>query len=225
MKFMSTINKTAVVLDFDRTLFDTDSFKNDLAKSLSDLGVTSNIFFKLYPKAVTKNGDGVNSYNLNKHVKLMVRVVKFLSTKQTREKLLSVFKKSYCYLYPETIKFLIKLKQNNFYLILLSHGPLVLQRLKINHSNIVSYFSEIVVLDGKVKAPFFKKMTKKFNRVWFVSDHLGELQRVKSNFAKVKLIMKLSPSSKVDFTKEKRILKARKLFTVFKIIKSSEKLK
>ena len=220
---MNQKSKIAVVLDFDRTLFDTDTFKLDLAKSVKKFGVSDELFFKLYKKSITENADGVHSYNLQKHVGLMGDKVANLSPIKVRRGLLKIIANSRKYLYPETIKFLQQLRKEKFYLILLTHGHQAFQQKKVNGTGIVKYFNKLVILDGEVKAPRFKQYLSKFSKVWFISDHIGELVTIKATCPKVKLILKLGGYSTAQAARAANIVKEKRLLKIFKYIKNQIK--
>ncbi|MDP3986400.1 MAG: hypothetical protein Q8P77_03170, partial [Candidatus Veblenbacteria bacterium] len=66
---MKTVRRE-VILDFDYTVFDAGRFKQALARSLKRLGVSPEVFFNMYPRAVHRGG-GQYSYEPLSHLRLL----------------------------------------------------------------------------------------------------------------------------------------------------------
>jgi FMN phosphatase YigB (HAD superfamily) len=184
-----TFNKE-VILDLDYTLFDTARFKQALAQSLNKFGVKADMYFKTYPLAVVKH-NGQYSYSINRHLHLLKKQVINLPILKSHKQINNVVAHSYLYLYPDTIAFLKLLHKHNFKLILVTRGNKIFQRRKVNNSGLSEYFNKVVTLND-LKVIVLKKLTKRFDQVFFVSDYEEELRQVKHDLPQLLPIMKLN---------------------------------
>lgn len=207
-----------VILDWDHTLFDTNHFKDDLAKVLILVGLPKRIFFLTYPEAVQKI-NGHYDYNYSEHLKMIGRRYR-LSPKeiqQLKQEFLKIMQKGSRYLFPETVKFLKILKKGGARLILCTLGNKELQRRKIYSSGVQKYFSLISITSGS-KHKIIQTFAKPGEKIYFLSDNIDELKKVASHFPFIKLILKKRPD-KNEAKKEARRLHLASFAGLLKISK------
>jgi phosphomannomutase len=115
-------------IDFDRVLFDTDAFKNELNEKFPEFSDT-------YDKA-KKEG----FYNFEEHAKLM---------DVQEEKLLEEMRKCQEYLYEDLEK-LEKLREEND-LVIVTRGDPVIQKEKLEYSGVLQYVDEYEIVKEGTK--------------------------------------------------------------------------
>lgn len=164
-----------IILDLDNTLFNTSLYKEDLSNSLTEFGVSRNLFFKIYQKLRKKN---LYSHKLFLEFLSKEKKIDKEKVKNKLEKLSENFKK---YLYPDTFWFLKKMEKRKARLFLFSFGDLKLQKLKIKKSELSPFFEKILVTDQE-KIPLLKKIIQNREKVYFINDHPQEIKEVIENF-------------------------------------------
>ena len=120
-------------IDFDNTLFNTESFYNDLLKIIKKYNISKKDI-DLYYKDNLSN-------ELFNPIKIINNLIK---DKNINKEIKNFFKDLSKYLYKDTIDFLEFIKNDNE-LILLTYGDFEYQNLKVNKSLIKEYFNKIIV--------------------------------------------------------------------------------
>ncbi|MDP3986364.1 MAG: HAD family hydrolase, partial [Candidatus Veblenbacteria bacterium] len=156
---------------------------------LKRLGVSPEVFFNMYPRAVHRGG-GQYSYEPLSHLRLLKGEYPKLGLTEGQQALYTVIRNANRYLYPGADKFLRRLKKGGLSLILVTHGNPQFQRLKLTHSGIKKYFDK-VIFSSDVKVVTLKRLKKRFDEVFFISDHIRELAEVKHHLPELLPIMKV----------------------------------
>lgn len=178
-----------VILDFDYTLFDAGKLKLALADSLRQYGVGREHFFTTYPRAVQRHA-GRYSYSLERHVDLLRGFVPALPRAAALRAFGRVVAGSWRYLYPDTTYFLRQLRRHGFHIMLVTHGNPAFQRRKLRGSRIRPFF-DTVVFSNQLKIVTLRQLARRFDEVFFVSDHPRELAAVKHRLPQLLPVMKL----------------------------------
>ena len=156
-------NNKIIILDFDRTLFNTDNFLIKIKYIFKKMGIAEKKFTTSYKK--------IKPYNLKKHLKRLN-----LENKNILNNFNTLFKNSYRFLYPDAIdflKFLIKKKKK---IILLTYGDKNFQNNKIENSNIKKLFNKIYITSkNHDKENIYKNiLAKNKNKKVIIIDDLKE---------------------------------------------------
>lgn len=173
-----------IVLDFDYTLFDAAKFRGDLGASLIKLGIDEKFFSETYKQVRYREGKE-SDYQPDKHLQILADKTDtdYLKLKDTYYQVIGEAKE---YLYPDTLDFLKKMKQENNKLILLTFGNPEFQKLKVQNSGIGKYFEEIYYTDGS-KTSLAHKITDDPN-VTFINDNPHEILELKSIYPQATFI-------------------------------------
>ncbi len=126
-----------IYLDFDRTLFNTNAFLDEIYKIVNKYDISKNIFDKSKLKLKDK---GFN-------IKLILQEVEkeFSFNHQIYEEMDNLIENSCIFLYNDVLTFLKKLKVKNYEVILLTKGNEEFQKKKIKASKISNYFDDIII--------------------------------------------------------------------------------
>ena len=180
--------KTMVAIDLDRTLFDTDSFFEDLSEHAANIvGVTKqtfiddsvNFYKTLYPNLTNYNLlDQLSSYGFHEH-DLIISGLK--------EKLINQGKQ---YLYADVGRFLLRLNDMQLDTIVLSYGVEKYQRLKISLCPELESLSAVIVLEPKYL--YLLQLAKDHDGVLF-DDVVQE--SMPTNWRHILVDRKLSPDN------------------------------
>ncbi len=199
-----------IIFDLDRTLFDTDKFKQDLAKALAPFGVSDKVFFKTSSEVMFRQ-PGQSDYDYLFHVKSLKSYCGWSDTEAAKAKksLRQVMANGKNYLLPYAAEMLHNLKTAGHTLILWTWGNHALHTRKIRSSGIQKYFSriEITPLDKTlVLRDFFTTISERHDDLIFISDSLKELKAILAYSPKVKVILKVRPD-RLEEAREARKLK------------------
>jgi hypothetical protein len=148
-----------VIFDFDRTLFDVNTFKKDLAKII---GVDyEKDYKKTYDRLFVDTGKNKTNYDLGVHLKELGK-----DDKITKKKIKIFLKISDQYLLPGALDLLDSIKKNGDELFLITFGNIAWQKEKVKSvKRLNKYFDnkhKIFVDKDKIKSlDFLKKQNKK----------------------------------------------------------------
>ena len=126
-----------VYIDFDRTMFNSDDFLDDLEMILSRYNISQTLFYE-YGKRIKDNG--FNPYSI---LKLMSTEISF--DDEIYNEIDKLIMKSDSYLYDDVISFLQTLKNNGYKLTLLTKGNREYQSMKIKSSKVLDYFDDLII--------------------------------------------------------------------------------
>ncbi len=156
-----------IYLDFDRTLFDTNTFLKEIYIILNKYNIPLDIFDE-YKKRFNKMG-----YNCYKILQEMEK--KYFIDNKVYNELDNLIKNDNIFIYADVIKFLDYLKNNNFEIILLTKGNEEFQKMKIINSGISNYFTDIIIT-LKHKG----ELSIDYNAI-FIDDNIKELRSIGKN--------------------------------------------
>ena len=126
-----------IYIDFDRTLFDCESYLNDFYTIIKEYKIPKNVFIK-YQNQCKRNG-----FNPDLILKGIFEEYKFdISIYEKINDLLNNSKK---YLYNDAIGFLKYLKTLNYQVIILTKGNYDYQKEKINNSKINEFYNDLII--------------------------------------------------------------------------------
>lgn len=126
-----------IYIDFDRTIFDTDKF----LENLKDILVSNGISVDLLLDYVNK--DQANGFNIYNALKLMEKDVNVNSN--VYKEMDKLFKKAEQYLYNDVYDFLKKVKKSGYKIFILTKGNDEYQLLKIKNTNTINYIDGVIV--------------------------------------------------------------------------------
>ena len=126
-----------IYVDFDRTLFDCDSFLGDLYALVNKYNVTKEMFKESQSQCKKK---GFNPYLILDLVK-----EKYSFDDKLYQEIDKLMNKTSKYLYPDSISFLEYLKSLNYEVIILTKGNLDYQKMKIINAKIDNYYDDLMV--------------------------------------------------------------------------------
>ena len=125
-------------IDFDNTLFDTESFYNDLLQVVNEYGINHKKINDYYNQKL--------SHSLFNPINIINKLIEKHKLKyEIKQELDLFFQDLSKYLYNDTIDFLEYLIKNNYEINLLTYGDFDYQQEKINKSKIKDYFNKIII--------------------------------------------------------------------------------
>ena len=175
-----------IILDLDNTLLNTSRIKKGLAKALINIGVSEELFKKVYKKLRRKG-----FYNHKIYIEYLSKEKKI-----DRKKCLAQLKKTddkiKNYLYPDALWFLKKSavlrKKVGVKIILLTYGDPEFQKIKLEKTKIAKYFDKIIITETK-KTPIVSKIASKTNdKIFFINDDTDEIREIVGKFKNVEVL-------------------------------------
>lgn len=190
-----------IIIDFDRTLFDADSFKEELSKIARRYGVPKSTFLKVYKESALK---GI-CFVPNRFLHTLAKSKPGLEINKIEKDYSGLVKNAQKFLFSDAENFLKNLSENNK-MVLLTYGDKNFQNKKIKYSGIKKYFDEIVITTKFDKTNEVKKVIKKYKKekIIFIDDSADVVERVKEKLPRVKTI---KASRKGNLVKIKRQIK------------------
>lgn len=196
-----------IILDFDRTLFDTDSFKGELINIFLNCGVNKNDFN--------------NSYKISKPYDIKLHLNNLKISNNTRKLIFnntnSLIKKSEKFLFPDTNIFMDFLNKNNFNIILVTYGSDSFQNLKLKYTNLRDKFNEIHITQQS-KFYLYKYIVKKneHDNIYVIDDLKENTKDIVENFPNINIIkinckQKGKPKSVGNYFKVKNLKEAQRI--------------
>ena len=162
-------------LDFDYTLFDTYSFREELYKILDINGIDRNEL----PITVETKDDSQKLLNIKELFEKMSKE-KNIPINNLMSPLEKVYKRGNEFLYSDTIEFLEYLKSKGHKLYILTWGDKEYQKEKIKISKIEKYFDEIIFAE-KLK---YEVDTVDYSNGIFIDDSIRDLEGLYNKNAK-----------------------------------------
>lgn len=159
-------------IDFDSTLFDTNTFVNDFYSILRKYDLDPKEMFKTNEKLY--NGKAVDYLNI---IEVYIKNKPFYN--QIKKELSNLYNNIINYLYPDTIESLELLrKEKNNKLIIITLGNKNFQHMKVKNAGILKYFDE------EIYTPLYKStLDIDYNDALFIDDNPVELQGLVNNGA------------------------------------------
>lgn len=159
--------KKIFIFDFDYTIFDTTKFVNEFILLLTKhFEISENQFKESYKKSFC---DIENCYDIFKHLK-------FLQININHQEIKNFFKDLNKFIFPFTKELLLKIKNNNNKIILLSKGNQKTQNLKIQNVDIKNLFNEIHIVQDQKLNWFLNKDFDNYknSKIFFINDNFEE---------------------------------------------------
>lgn len=149
-------------VDFDRTLFNTKEFLNDIYDILEEYQIPKNVFLQ---KA--EEYDNFNCY------KILLDLEKEISfDKSIYVEIDHLLEKTSVYVYFDALKFLTKVKKAGHTLIMLTKGDINFQNNKIDYSDIRKIFDKIIITNENKG-----DLDIDYNGI-FIDDKLEEIESI-----------------------------------------------
>lgn len=191
-----------IYFDFDRTLFDTKTFQEEIYRILIDYNIPIDLFDKIKFKNKEK---GFNIFNILEELQKIHPFNKNLYTALNK-----LIESDNIYVFDDVNDILKYLKSIHYQLFVLTKGDDSFQRAKIINTDIVNYFDDIIITNnhkGDLKLDY--------NAI-FVDDSLEEIESILKN--KPKQVIYINRYSK-DIFKDKHVLFINSLEELKEIIK------
>lgn len=200
-----------ILLDFDRTLFDTEKFITKTKNIFYEFGINEQEFTKKYKK--------IRPYSIKKHV----LSTKIKEKKALLEKTNQLIEQSSAFLFFDTKNFLIFLQKNNIKSILTTYGNKNFQNQKIEKSNIKKLLDKIQITSDNNKEAVYKKIINKnkTKKIFILDDLKANTKNITIKTPKLKTI-KINRNKKNIFSSPaNNYFKVSNLDQVKKIISQS----
>ena len=171
MKVSGAKDKNLIwILDFDRTLFDTDKLIRDYAATMEKRLAIPKAITAAAKAGAQKKGD---IFDFDRQLVLLAKLSGVPLPRIVKESAV-FYKTSPKYFFRDTLPFLRSIAKKD-HVVLLSYGHIGHQRDKIQLSGIKKYFKKVIVTDAKMgKTQWVRKYLTKSSRVVFVNDHPEE---------------------------------------------------
>lgn len=182
-----------IIFDLDRTLFDTEKLKKDIANVLN---ISNKQYNKDCKKYFTDKEKVYNPYELLRILKSEKRISSIKDYKEKLEGLLAVNNR---YLFPGAIDAIKKFKKQGDKLILISVGYKLWQKKKINSLSLKKYFNRIIILEReKYKNLGFLKNDPSADgdKILIINDNAGESLDMKKAIGECEVCLIRGPYSK-----------------------------
>lgn len=128
-----------IYVDFDRTLYNTDELYNDMFKVINSYGITCELFEinkeEYFTKPILFNFIKLTKYICNKYNISLDVITELLMILANGEK----------YLYSDSSDFLLKMKERNYNVSLLTYGDVNFQMLKLTPLSICDIIDNIII--------------------------------------------------------------------------------
>lgn len=185
-----------IIIDFDDTLFDTESFKQARFKKLEKLGIDEDIYWETYKKA-RGNPDKSGNYSDEMHAQMLAE--KGFNKEKVILALNSVTNRFKDFLFFDADGFLKKLKSLNQPMVLLTHGDPGFQEFKVKGIGISRYFDKIFITQD-AKDKILKKLLDNIpgKKVWFINDKVEETMYLSKKFPQLRPILKISEAIPIE---------------------------
>ncbi|MFA7170975.1 MAG: hypothetical protein WC180_03205 [Candidatus Paceibacterota bacterium] len=163
-----------IYLDFDDTIFDTRAFAEDLSRIFERVGFSEKDFFDNYA-LVRDNRGGLDLdalFNQLSHQREF-------DIRKTRRSVDNLFANVDVFVHNDFFDFARGFSKED--LTLLSYGPTLSQREKIENSKVIPFFNEIIVT-SRSKEESFPDILRKYpsEELFFVDDKADQIDRVKT---------------------------------------------
>ena len=186
-----------IYIDFDRTLFDTNTFIQDLKEIVLKYDLSWEIL-KSYEKD--------NGFNIIEQLHLMEK--DYIVDKEIYRDIDIILEKTINYLYIDTLPFLKEVKKRKNNLIMLTKGNYEFQFMKIKNTHILDYFDDVIVTlkkKGDLKIDYEKSI--------FIDDNEEEIGSIlKNNPAKIYYINRYDHKSSFEMDK---VVEIKSLLEIF----------
>lgn len=179
-------SKMKYYIDFDNTLFDTESFYNDLVNLINKEKIKEEDINLIYKEQFNKE--------LFNPIKIINYIIEKRNINKNLIKEINYFMKDISkYLYEDTIDFLEYLKQNNKEIVLLTYGDFNYQNEKISNCFIKEYFNQIIIT-SKLKG----ELDLDYQNSIFIDDSKEQIESLLKKNSKVIRIKRKGNKHSID---------------------------
>jgi FMN phosphatase YigB (HAD superfamily) len=169
---MNKCEQKLFFIDFDDTLFYTKEFKDDLIKVFFNNGISEKQFKDSYYCVDTETRPKYSPYTQIKKLEDEFGV----DGKKLKYEFDDFIKNAKNYLFDDSVGFLKEIRKSSNYLVLLSYGECLFQKMKIDNTDIGKSFDQIIVTDEKkLNVILGHKKINSFENVFFIEDHPEQL--------------------------------------------------
>lgn len=174
-----------VVFDLDYTLLDTARFKAAMAASLSDCGISKELFWETYEQT-SKTADKICDYDPERHLALLGDRLR-CGAKDALRRIDAVVSRLPEFIFPGVVSMLSRLRTKKMKLALFTHGNVSWQKKKVARSGLADRF-DLLLFTPEVKERSVEELKKLQSPVIMVNDNgheIDELQKVLPDFAMI----------------------------------------
>lgn len=183
----------SLIIEFDRTIYDTAQFKNALANALTPFGVSPAVFWSTYPQARARiDANHRAYYHPNRHVDILKEFLT-CDTETAEQQLDQVIGNGHRFLFPDTLDFLNRMVSLNVKMVLVSYGVTEFGRRKVIASGVEPFMSDIIYTQEKRPEVVARILKGDEQKIFLISDKLHEMKEVAKNFPLVVPILKRRP--------------------------------
>lgn len=178
-----------IIIDFDDTLFDTTSLKEDLLALFGRFGISAEKFWETY--RITYNQNDLASYNLWRHIDIVCQQFTNLDKKLLLFEAKEILSNGKKYLIDGAENFLQGLRNFSAPLILLSLGDAEFQKQKVKSAGVAKFFHK-VIFTGRDKKEAIQPLIKDtIGDIIFINDKINETREVTALSAQIKPILRV----------------------------------
>lgn len=205
-------NNIIFLVDFDRTIFDTDRFKIDLKNIFINSGVKEKDFQKAYKKT--------NPYSILTHLN---NIGADATTQEIILDKINKFTKNLDkYVFNDAQEFLDFSAKNKIVILLVTYGNKNFQEFKAKKSHVFKYFSDIYYTPKhRVKTKLFRKIEKEYKgkKLVIIDDMLeNTLLITNDNPHLYSIRINRKKNEKKPWTRQDNFFEVKKLSLIHKII-------
>ena len=183
----------SLIIEFDRTIYDTTALKNALANSLNVFGVTPSDFWQTYPQArVRRDQDYRPYYHPNRHMEILKERLT-CAPEEALQQIEEVINNGRRFLFSDTLDFLNRMVSLNIKMTLVSYGIPEFVRKKVAATGVEPFFTEIMYTEGKRIGAVNQILKGDEKRVFLISDKLHEMKVVAKYLPQVVPLLKRRP--------------------------------
>jgi FMN phosphatase YigB (HAD superfamily) len=184
-----------VVWDFDYTLFDAASFKDDMKAAVVRLGVSEDRFDETYREVVSREGK-VYDYDPAEHLDLLAADLESdEAVREAAEGIHQVLANAEDYLYEGALELMERLRATGVEQVMVTLGNADWQRAKVENSGLAKYLDRIVTIDGS-KAEAVRELAADHDAVYVVNDNGQEVAALRESQPELNYILVDGPKGK-----------------------------
>lgn len=168
-----------IILDFDDTIFNTHRLMREFLKIVKKSNFTEEEFFGSYQECKKK----VGGFDPKIIIDLLNEIKPFDKIK-TEKEINLILSNSKDFVYSDFFDFAKSFSKKN--LILLSFATTATQKIKINNSEIMGFFEDIIIT-SRNKVKDVKSISEKYKKekIFFVDDKAIQVDNIKRKFPEI----------------------------------------
>jgi phosphoglycolate phosphatase-like HAD superfamily hydrolase len=166
-----------VVFDLDYTLMDTARFKDALASSLAECGVSPGSFWETY-ELTSKTAEKVCDYEPERHL-LALAASLTCPKEEALRRIDAVVARGADFLFAGAVPMLERLRSEEHGLVLFTHGNAAWQERKVNGAGLTPLFDRLMFAPEN-KERYVEGLRMLAPPLVFVNDHGGEIDALQA---------------------------------------------